>query len=189
MPLDSTLDSSSDEELACSAQQGCTDSFEELARRFQVPLLHYLQRWCTKEDAEDLVQDTLIRAFRNLDRYRSAWRVSTWLFTIARRLSINWQRQKRPTGSDAALANVEDQGAQPAEGLAEQDRRRQLWDLAAKVLTESQLTATWLFYVEEMSVKQIAVVLGRSQISAKTILFRARKKMRPALEGLDWKNA
>lgn len=189
MPSGSTFASASDEELASQAQRGCTDSFEELARRFQVPLLHYLKRWASEEDAEDLVQDTLVRAFRNLDRYRSSWRFSTWLFTIARRLSINRQRQKRPVGSESALENVKDQRPRPESRLTQQDQRQQMWSLAATVLSESQLTATWLFYVEEMPVKQVAIVLGRSQMATKTMLFRARKKLLPVLEKMELNHA
>ena len=69
-----------DEELARRAQLGCTDSFEELVRRFQVPLLRFLGRRTSAVDAEDLLQDTFVRAYQNLQRYRSAWRFRTWLF-------------------------------------------------------------------------------------------------------------
>ena len=49
------------------------------------------------------------------------------------------------------------------------------------VLSDEQLCATWLFYVEEMPAPQIAEVLGRSWVSVKTILFRARRKLAPLL--------
>ena len=59
---------------------------------------------------------------------------------------------------------------------------RALWDLAASVLSERQHTALWLYYVEEMPVKEIARVVGRSRVAVKTMLFRARRKMLPFLE-------
>ena len=80
MPSGPTAKAPSDEELARCAQEGCTASFEELVRRFQVPLLHFLRRWTTTEEAEDLVQDTFLRAYRNLHRYRPTARLATWLF-------------------------------------------------------------------------------------------------------------
>jgi RNA polymerase sigma-70 factor (ECF subfamily) len=175
----------SDEELARRAQGGCAASLDELVRRFQVPLLHFLLRWTSRDDAEDLVQDTLVRAYRNLHRYRPSRRFATWLFTIARRLSINQKRRRRPAADSGALESVADQTPGPGEVVAEQESRQCLWKLAAEVLTEPQMTATWLYYVEEMSVRQIARVLGRSHVAAKLTLFRARKKLLSMQRELD----
>jgi RNA polymerase sigma-70 factor (ECF subfamily) len=182
MACDATVVPPSDEELAGRAQQGCAASFEELVRRFQVPLLQFLQRWATREDAEDLVQDTLVRAYRNLHRYRPSWRFATWLFTIARRLSMNQRRRRRPKAGYEAWEAVEDDRPRPGQCVAEEESRQRLWNLAAEVLTEPQMAATWLYYVEDMPVKQVARVLGRSQIAAKATLFRARKKLSAILQ-------
>ncbi len=174
-----------DEELARRAQSGCAASFEELARRFQVPLVHFLQRWGSREDAEDLAQDTLLRAFRNLHRYRPSWPFATWLFTIARRLSINHRRRRRPAPAGDALDDLEHSGPQPAELVARAESRRRLWALAADVLSEPQMTATWLHYVEEMPLAEVARVLGRSQVAAKVTLHRARKRLLRALRRIE----
>ena len=185
MSTDPRLVTSSDEELARRAQEGCSSSFDELARRFQVPLLHFLRRWSSDQDAEDLLQDTLIRAHQNLDKYRSSWRFATWLFTIARRLSINKQHRKRPAQLRVALENVEDGRPDPEQLVTDAERRDCLWDRAREVLTEPQMTATWLYYVEDMSVKQIAETLSRTPVAVKTMLFRARKKLVPVLNQLE----
>jgi RNA polymerase sigma-70 factor (ECF subfamily) len=175
----------SDEELARQAQEGCVASFTELVRRFQVPLLQFLRRWCTHEDAEDLVQDTLVRAYHNLDRYRSSWRFATWLFTIARRLSMNLKRRPRAKLDPDTLETVEDSASGPDRLAADRESRGRLWELAAEALTEPQLTATWLYYVEDMPVAQIARVLGRSKTATKVTLFRARKRLMPIFEQLE----
>jgi len=185
MPCEAIVVPPSDEELAGRAQQGCSASFEELVRRFQVPLLQFLQRWAAREDAEDLVQDTLIRAYQNLRRYRPSWRFATWLFTIARRLSMNQRRRSRPKAGGELLDAVEDNRPRPGQLVADEESRQRLWDLAAEVLTEPQMTATWLYYVEDLPVKQVARVLGRSQIAAKATLFRARKKLSAILHELE----
>jgi RNA polymerase sigma-70 factor (ECF subfamily) len=184
VPIGSTALPSSDEELARRAQGGCSDSFEELVRRFQVPLLQFLRRWTSHENAEDLVQDTFVRAYQNLQRYRPSRRFATWLFTIARRLSINQQRRRRPRANGEALEMIGDETLEPGQLAAERESRQHLWTRAAEVLTEPQMTATWLYYAEEMSVEQIARVLGRSQVAAKVTLFRARKRLLPILREL-----
>ncbi len=177
--------SADDEGLARQAQSGCNASFEELAKRYQVPLVHFLGRWASREDAEDLAQDTLLRAYRNLHRYRPARPFAPWLFTIARRLSINHQRRRRPTGECEVVDRIEQEGPEPGDVVAREESRRRLWDTAAGVLSEPQMTATWLYYVEEMSVKQIARVLRCSRTAAKVTLFRARKRLLPVLENLE----
>jgi len=179
MPRGSETVRPSDEELARLAQQGCSASFEELARRFQAPLLLFLRQRTDTVEAEDLVQDTLVRAYRNLHRYRPTYRFATWLFTIARRLSINRSRQKRPTADSEALESAEARTPEAAQLVADEESRRHLWAMAAAVLNERQMTALWLFYVEEMSIGGIAKVLGRSRVAVKTMLHRARRKLVP----------
>ncbi len=165
-----------DEELAQRAQGGCSASFEELVRRFQVPLLQFLRRW-GDEDNEDITQETFVRAYQNLHRYRPAWRFGTWLFTIGRRLSMNRRRRKRPTADSPALESVEAGGPQPAQLAADKENRLLLWNLADEVLTERQMTTMWLYYVYEMPIEEIAHVVGGRRGAVKTMLFRARKKL------------
>ena len=73
MPSEPMQHRPDDQTLALRAQKGCIDSFEELLRRHQVPLLHYLKRFANETEAEDILQETFIRAYRNLDRYRPRW--------------------------------------------------------------------------------------------------------------------
>ncbi|HLA84414.1 MAG TPA: sigma-70 family RNA polymerase sigma factor [Thermoguttaceae bacterium] len=175
-PGNSIAERPTDEELARRARAGCRGSFEELVRRFQVPLVHFLRRWTTVEEAEDLTQETLLRAYENLHRYRSRWKFRTWLFTIARRLCLNLNRRRRPmSGSDLlqTLASTDE----PGDAAAADDNRRRLWETAGGALAEREFTAMWLYYAEEMPVKEIAHVVGRSATAVKTMLFRSRKKL------------
>jgi RNA polymerase sigma-70 factor (ECF subfamily) len=152
-------------------------------RRFQTPVLQFLQHRGAAAAAEDLLQETFIRAYVNLFRYRSRWRFTTWLFTIARRVSLNYHRRPRPENS-AVIESAACRGVGPAEAAAAADSRQYLWDRAAEVLSEDELTAMWLHYVESMSTREIATVLERSSVAIKTMIFRARKKLAPVLEEL-----
>ena len=79
-----------DEELARDARAGSRRSFEELACRYKRRLFVYLRpRLGSDEDAEDMVQDTFLKLYRNIDRYDPAYRFSTWLYTSANRLAID----------------------------------------------------------------------------------------------------
>lgn len=175
----------SDEELARRAQQGCAASFEELVRRYQVPLLHFLRHhWPQREsDCEDLLQETFVRAYRNLDRYRPSEPFAPWVFTICRRLSMNLRRKRHPLSDSEAIDRVASAAPTSAQAVADAEHRGRLWDQVSEALTEQQHTTIWLFYVEQMSVKQIARVVGRSQVAVKTMMFRARQKLLGVLQG------
>jgi RNA polymerase sigma-70 factor (ECF subfamily) len=186
MPPGMNNQPSSDEQLAFKAQRGCASSFEELVRRYQTRLLNFLRRrTANAADAEDLTQDTFVRAYENLHRFNESGRFSTWLFTIARRLCINHGQKKRPKANSEALHSIESLTSSPEQTVSDRENRRQLWDLAAEILNERQMTAIWLYYVEGMSVAQIAPVVERSRVAVKMILFRARKKLLPVLEKLE----
>jgi RNA polymerase sigma-70 factor (ECF subfamily) len=176
---------SSDEELAVKAQQGCRASFEELLLRFQVPVLHFLQRRGSPAEAEDLLQETFLRAYRNLHQYNSQWRFATWLFTIARRVGINHYRRSRPWADGSLSESAACPCVGPAEATSDRDSRRYLWEIARRHLSEEEVTAMWLHYVEDMPAREVGKVLGRSWVAVKTMMFRARRKLLPLLGELE----
>ena len=165
------LTPTSDEDLACRAQEGCAASFEQLLRRFQAPVLQFLRRRGLGADAEDVTQETFLRVHEHLHRYSRRWAFSAWLFAIARRTGINYRRRIRPVADAAAAEAAVSPGVRPLDALVDREERRRLWDLAARVLSEEQVSALWLFYVEDMPVRGIALVLRRSRASIKVMLF------------------
>ena len=178
----------SNEELACRAQGGCAESFEQLLRRFQTPVLQFLRHRGLGAEAEDLTQETFLRAYENLRRYSRRWTFAAWIFTIARRTSINHSRRARPAAAGAAIDAALSADAGPLEVLIAEEDRLRLWRLAARVLSQEQSSALWLFYVEQMPLREIARVLGRSWASVKVMLFRARRKLLPLVAQLDEEN-
>ncbi len=185
MPDGAALTTTSNEDLACRAQHGCAVSFEQLLRRFQTPVLHFLRHRGLAADAEDVAQETFLRAYKNLHRYDRRWAFSAWLFTIARRLSINHCRRERPNADIRTVRTAAASDPEPLERLVATERRQRLWDLAANVLSEEQTTALWLHYAEEMPLKGIGLVLDRSPAAVKVLLFRARRKLLPLLDEFD----
>jgi RNA polymerase sigma-70 factor, ECF subfamily len=174
-----------EEELALRAQSGCAASFEQLVRRLQVPLVQFLMRRTRcRADAEDLAQETLVRAHRALARYQPLWRFRTWLFTIAHRLSLNLRRKQAREESMMRPDEVRSAMPDVADSLGIEENRRTIWQTVATVLDEEQVSVLWLYYVEEMSTADLGRVLGRTRGAIKTILFRARKKLMPSLREL-----
>jgi RNA polymerase sigma-70 factor, ECF subfamily len=176
-------DSATDEQLALLAQLGSAASFEQLVRRLQVPLVHFLlRRTGCLADAEDVAQDAFVRAHRSLASYSPKWRFRTWLFTIAHRLAITLSHRRRPAGqASSALDEIASPAAEPCDLVAAEEGRQSLWNTVGAILAADEVSAFWLHYVEDLSTADIAQVLGRSRVAVKTMLFRARKRLEPHL--------
>jgi len=184
-PVAAALDGASDEQLARRAQAGCMRSFEELVRRYQVPLLRFLLKRCrNKHDAEDVLQESFLQAYRALHQYRDHWPFRTWLYTLTSRRAISHARKAIPAADSPALLGVAGRDDGPAGSLERAEAQQHIWDTARRVLTDEQYTAIFLQYVEAMPTGQIARVLGRSWVSTKTLLHRARRKLLPSLSSV-----
>lgn len=159
------------EELAWRARQGCQASFTELVYRY-APRLHVFlgRKTYPSHEVEDLVQDTLIKAYQNLDQYDRTWKFSTWIFTIATRLAVSQHRKRQSAGNFLSRRASERPATEAAD---EHERIGSLWAMAAD-LPPSQHQALWLKYAEDMSIKDIAGAMGKSQVCVKVLLYRAR---------------
>ena len=88
--LESTVADKSDEELVRLFTEGNERAFKELMERYSKKILNYINRMIYDRDrAQDLLQDTFIRVYRNIDRFDTSRRFSTWLYTIATNLAKN----------------------------------------------------------------------------------------------------
>jgi RNA polymerase sigma-70 factor (ECF subfamily) len=184
MLLIQTIDQT-DEELGRRARAGSLECFEQLVRRYQVPLLRFLQRrgpnW---QDAEDVLQEAFLRAYQSMAKYREGEPFKPWLFTIAYRLAIDTARRRKQTasyGEDPPGQHDDD----PFARATANDSKDHLWRLVRTTLKDEPFTAVWLHYAESMSTENIAKVIGRSRVWVKTALLRARGKIRTELERLE----
>jgi RNA polymerase sigma-70 factor (ECF subfamily) len=169
-PSHPAADCTAEECALCARLNSCQLCFEELLRRFQSPLLHFLiRRLGSRHDAEDLVQETFLRAFGNLNQYRNSCKFSTWLLTIANRLLISkWRKRQIRT-------ECGDQMLESAGGIDPADRA--IWSAVRAVLDDDAFTAVWLSYVESMPADEIGLVLGRNANAVRILLHRARNRL------------
>jgi len=168
------------EELVQRCRDGCEQSFTEVVRRYSPRLLAFLlQKTHNAHDAEDLVQETFIKAYENIHRYKSRWRFSTWLFTIAARLTASHHRRRR---GFQGVPDVASDASNPADLAGRREAGQNLWVLAAG-LSPNQYEALWLRYTQEMSIKEIAKVLSKSQVNVKVLLYRARTNLIKKVQG------
>lgn len=164
------------EELALRVQQGSKGCFTELVNRFGPRLLGYFrQKVNSREDCEDLVQETFVKAYRNIHRYDPGRSFDPWLFTIGTRLVVDHFRTCARTPGAPIVDEPVAEG-NPFETAARRDEMASLWS-RARGLPRKQHDALWLRYVEEMSIVEIASVLSVTRVHVKVLLFRARSRL------------
>lgn len=185
-----------DVRLMIAVRDDVPGAFEELVEAYQHRLVTVMQHLVGRADeAEDLAQEVFLRVYRARHKYRARCKFSTWLFTIANNLALNWlrSRQRRP----AVPLPQQDSGPlgpRPAEQLvAARDEapsgglhRQELAEVIRRALdglNERQRMAVVLNKFEDMGYAEIAEVMGLSTKAVKSLLNRARANLRTALAG------
>ena len=174
------------------AQQGDSDAFRELVEKHSRSVFRLAFRMTGNEqDAEDVVQESLLRAYRQLGRFESRANFGTWLYRIVANCSVDLMRSKQAR-HDQARGDSLDEGAMelPAVDVpgpermahsAEIDRRVQD---ALRDLSPLERAAFTLRHYEGRSIDEISAMLGLGTSAAKHSVFRAVKKLRLALAPL-----
>lgn len=179
------LTNKTDGQLAKQCQQGSLDAFEELVKRHEARLFNFLcQKAPSREDAEDLAQHTFVNAWQRINQYRSEASFATWLYTIARNLTISYYRKHgKVTHCELEVAAPKlVESETPADTLSETEEHAALWRVARETLKEEAFDVLWMKYKEQLSIAEIATMLSRTEVSVKVMLHRARKKLGHALE-------
>lgn len=167
-------------------QVGRDRAFEELLRRYEGKIY----RLCCallrdRAQAEDAAQESLIRVWQALDRYDGRASLSSWIYAITRNRCLTALEKRRPLGALDELGE-EAEFELPASGEPCDGRPEQLLGLV-ELLPERLRRALVLYYYEERSVSEVALMLGCPEGTVKTLLFRARAALAEMLKrrGLD----
>lgn len=168
----------SDAELMAAAREGDAPALEALLERHQPRIYRFSMKMCRRpEDAQDVLQDTLLAMVRSLRDFRGAASVSTWLYTIARSFCI--KKRRRSKFAPQAELSLEGEAAAPAAAIPDPSR---LPDAAAAGREiEALLQVLVLRDVEGLSAAEVAEVVGLSVEAVKSRLHRARAALRERL--------
>jgi RNA polymerase sigma-70 factor (ECF subfamily) len=181
---------SSESSLINNALHGNTDAFGELVRLHQnrlfTAMVHVVG--CPAE-AEDVVQETFIRAFRKLDRFRGQANFYTWLYRIAFNRSVDRRRTQRPTRSlEAEMQQLELRASgeeqSPSRPLELQEQNQRVRQALSK-LSESDRAILILREFEECDYTTIAEMLDLKVGTVRSRLHRARGHLMEELKSLD----
>ena len=177
-PSSSALETA--EQLAARCRDGSLEPFEQLVTAFEKRIYNFLRHYTGNDhDAQDLTQETFVRAWRNIHRFDPNRDFATWIFVIARRAAANHFRARKPNVE--LTEDFEAPGAAPSEAAEALDHSQNLWRIARR-LKPRHYEALWLHYAEDFSVAQSARVMGLTTIHIKVILHRARKELADKLK-------
>jgi RNA polymerase sigma-70 factor (ECF subfamily) len=160
---------------------GETRAFEGIVRRWQAPLINLAYRFCRDRGrAEEMAQETFLRAFRNLASWRQESAFSTWLFALATNLYCSELRRIPP------IALPFDEVYEPADpraidGGLEARNQSAAVHRAVRTLPAKYREVLTLYYFHEMDVPSTARSLGLPEGTVKAHLFRARNLLRDKL--------
>ena len=177
----------SEESLVTSSKAGMHLAYAELCRRHSIKTLHVVQRITrNKEDAEDALQESLLKAFMHLNALDQKSKFSTWLTRIAinSELMILRKRRSHPESSsgDDMLSKLRDSNpaSDPEQNIIERERDFTLGN-AVRRLPPLLREPTEIRYLQEVSVSEVAARTRISLAATKTRLLRARKSLLRAL--------
>lgn len=169
------------------AAAGSREAFDELVRRYRRPVYNLVRALTGgDDDAEDLVQDVFVRAFRAIDGFRGESAFKSWLYRIAVNVvhtHLQRRRIREPLSaarsSDAPLGEVPD-----GDDLEAALLRRQAIERALASLPEQLRVLVVLRDVHGLKYDEIAKIVKRPRGTVESRLFRARQQLRPLLEPL-----
>lgn len=156
--------------------------FDRFVLEQQESLRRFLLSLCEGNQAlaDDLAQESFIKAYLAIHTFSSRSKLSTWLFRIAYNNFIDYSRKRRPEVSD-----IESAGRVFAADGADDAFEHESLYMAIRKLSDQEKAVVLLFYMEDKSVKEIAKILDKQEGAVKVQLSRARAHIRGFLKSRD----
>jgi RNA polymerase sigma-70 factor, ECF subfamily len=181
-----------DEAAAAETRKGDRNAFRVLVDRHSRALFRLAYRMTGNEsDAEDVVQETFLRAYKQIKQFDCRSSFSTWVYRICSNCALDVirsrkarEKQREPVGEEKTTSWIETIAARDPdpERLMHSGQIARLLEPALEQLSEMERVAFTLRHFEGCNVDEIARTLGVQQNAAKHSVFRAVQKLRRALE-------
>jgi RNA polymerase sigma-70 factor, ECF subfamily len=174
------------------ARQGDSDAFRALVEQHSRSVFRLAFRMTGNEqDAEDVVQESFLRAYRQLGRFESRANFGTWLYRIVSNCSVDLMRSKQARHDQVRGDSLDESAMElPAADVPGPERMAQSAEIETRVqralreLSPLERAAFTLRHYEGRSIDEISATLGLGTSAAKHSVFRAVKKLRIALAPL-----
>jgi RNA polymerase sigma factor (sigma-70 family) len=170
---------------------GNSNAFSYIVDRHKTRAFNLAFRICgNREEAEELAQDSFLKAYRSLTGYKMKSSFATWLYRIVYNTTISHVRIKKKgvlSLEDFPADATDFIGGNSSEEEAETEFRNSLVNFALQKINEDERGLISLFYYEELSTEEISGITGISKSNIKVKLFRARQKMLEIIEKVEKK--
>ena len=173
-------------ELMLQVKKGEVAAFNQIIERYQSPIINFVFRLVGRiEEAEEIAQEVFLRIYLARGRYRPKAKFSTYIYRIAKNLSLNALRKKRPqiVSLDKPIFNSHQ--ISPAEAL-EKKEIQALVKEALDSLPSPQKTAIILNRYNDLSYEEIGRIMNLSLPAVKSLLHRAKENLKKKLEGVNY---
>jgi RNA polymerase sigma-70 factor (ECF subfamily) len=192
------LATASDQEVVALARAGREAAYRELIRRYERPIFSLILRMVRdRQLAEDLAQETFIKALNAIGSYRPEFKFSSWIFKIANNAAIDHLRRREldtlsldgspsaatPEAIEATIPQIGDRAETPLEELEARELGGAI-EQAIGALRPEYRSCILLRHVEGRSYEEIAEILELPLGTVKTYIHRARHQLRDALAHL-----
>jgi len=182
------MDKNSDQLYIDKVLQGDTNAFAYLINKYKdMAYTVAIKIVKSHEDAEEVAQDSFLKAYEKLDSFKGNSKFSTWLYTIVYRNSITKIRKKKVATSDIddyVMDNYSEGSEFPQIEAIKNGEQQKYVREAIDRLPEKDALLITLFYMNESSVEEIEQITNLTQSNIKVKLFRARKKLNTELSFL-----
>ncbi|MCO7177067.1 RNA polymerase sigma factor SigW [Sporolactobacillus kofuensis] len=177
--------------LIRKVKKGDQQAFAELVDRYKNSVFAISLRMVgNTQEAEDLSQETFIRAFNHIDQYDHDRKFSTWLFRIATNISIDFLRRRKanvsldavvPGTEGLALSTIIPDGGELPDEMMMRKETEEMVQLEIRKLPEKYRSAVILKYIEDLSLKEISEVMDIPVGTVKTRIHRGREMLRKSI--------
>jgi RNA polymerase sigma-70 factor (ECF subfamily) len=172
--------------LITRAKQGNVEAYEALVRKYQQSIYYLCRRMTgSHQSADDLSQDTFIKAYFALDRFKDGMNFFTWIRKIAVNNSLNFlkkSKREEPWGENVEnIRGHSSMGQELPQEMLQRNRMEQTFKRALKALPSEQKIVFILRVFENQSYKDIAEILNISQGTVMSRLSRAREKIKSSM--------
>ncbi len=160
--------------LCRRAKRADKGAASELLKIYYADILAYLRRLCgSKQDAEDLTQETFVKVWSSLDGFKGRSKFSTWLYRIAHNTYIDWQRRNTSiqSNTDRWWQECIDKNPGPFANLAKTQLAQRLYEVVDQLDNDKKHTV-YLHYYQGLSLRETAKVLN---IATSTVKYRLRE--------------
>jgi RNA polymerase sigma factor (sigma-70 family) len=176
-----------DSELISRVLRGEQQLYAELVKRYQNFVFTIALRYTpVREDAEEIAQDTFVKAYKALKDFRGDSKFSTWLYSIVNSTSITFLRKKKlethSLDQEHVFESAENQVSDQRANQVEQKSRVAMVSKAINLLSPDDAKLITLFYKAEQSLDEIAHILNMETNTVKVKLHRARQRLKEKME-------